>query len=199
MGAVLAFPSVYRDYTDTFRERRRHATLPDEVKTDLSRYEEDWSEKMNENRLIPISNFMGADEVFPGIWIGSYASAHDNFFDEEDIDAVLNMAKECESKSARPGMRFVKIGIEDGKVSPPGVFTKAADVIESVVPGGNILVHCAAGVSRSATAVLAYLNRYQDIPWREGLELIRESRPCVNPHPYLYRSLVRDLGSSFLL
>lgn len=36
-------------------------------------------------------------------------------------------------------------------------------------------------------------------PWRDGLEILREKRPCVNPHPLLYKSVIRDFGAAFLL
>ena len=109
------------------------------------------------------------------------------------------MAIECDYKlTGAPSVQVVRIGIEDGRITNCGVFEKAADVIATArSEGKNVLVHCAAGVSRSATAVMAYLMIHEGMGWADALCYLRESRPCVNPHPLLVRSLVRDLGENF--
>lgn len=48
--------------------------------------------------------------------------------------------------------------------------------------GYSCLVHCAAGVSRSASIVLAYIMRKLQIPLSEALTLLRADRPCVQPN-----------------
>ena len=65
---------------------------------------------------------------------------------------------------------------------------------------GNVLVHCMAGVSRSATICTYYLMR----KWRWGAELslsaVRSGRPFVRPNDGFYRELRRaevELGMVF--
>ena len=48
--------------------------------------------------------------------------------------------------------------------------------------GGNVLVHCAMGVSRSATVVCAYLMYKQSLSPEEALRIVREARPLCNPN-----------------
>jgi protein-tyrosine phosphatase len=48
--------------------------------------------------------------------------------------------------------------------------------------GYSCLVHCAAGVSRSATIVLAYIMRKLRIPLSEALTWLKDDRPCVQPN-----------------
>ena len=48
--------------------------------------------------------------------------------------------------------------------------------------GYSCLVHCAAGVSRSATIVLAYIMRKLRVSLSEALTLLRADRPCVQPN-----------------
>ncbi len=44
-------------------------------------------------------------------------------------------------------------------------------------------VHCAAGVSRSASIVLAYMMRKLHIPLDTAIEELRKDRPCIAPNP----------------
>lgn len=45
----------------------------------------------------------------------------------------------------------------------------------------RVLVHCYAGVSRSVTAVVWYLVRYQNLPWDEAMALVKDRREIANP------------------
>ena len=202
MGAVLAFPPVYRNYTNEFDDWKRPnaSALSDQMKTVIARHEKSWEKKLKENMDTPLIMIVErSDEVHPGLFIGSYSSVLDENLEKHDIDVVLNMARECDYMLHRPGTQLIKIGIEDGCLSNCGFFEKAADVIADARRNGSrVLVHCAAGVSRSSTAVMAYLMIHEDYGWADALEYLREGRPCVNPHPLLVRSLIRDLGGKFV-
>jgi dual specificity phosphatase 12 len=47
---------------------------------------------------------------------------------------------------------------------------------------GAVIVHCAMGVSRSATVVCAYLMKTQSLSPEEALDMIRKSRPPCRPN-----------------
>jgi len=172
------------------------------MKDVIRRHERAWEEKLKENMETPLIEIVeGADEVYPGVFIGSYSAVLDENLEKYNIDVVLNMAIECDY-SLHPQnicVQLVKIGIDDGRLTNCGVFEKAADVIADARKNNKtVLVHCAAGVSRSGTAVMAYLMLHEDYGWADALEYLQASRPCVNPHPLLVRSLIRDLGGRFV-
>lgn len=48
--------------------------------------------------------------------------------------------------------------------------------------GGAVLVHCAMGISRSATVVCAYLMYKNGITSQQALEMVREGRPFADPN-----------------
>lgn len=62
---------------------------------------------------------------------------------------------------------------------------------------GNVLIHCAAGISRSATLLISYLmNKYQTT-YEDCLVLIVTKRPCVSPNSGFVKQLKKfqsDLG-----
>ena len=59
-----------------------------------------------------------------------------------------------------------------------------ADFIhEALSGGGKLLCHCNAGVSRSASLILAYLVKWKKLPLDEGLDTyVRSVRPFAQPN-----------------
>ncbi|XP_006644194.1 dual specificity protein phosphatase 1B-like isoform X2 [Oryza brachyantha] len=53
---------------------------------------------------------------------------------------------------------------------------------ESISSGGNVLVHCFAGRSRSVTIVVAYLMKKHQMSLESALSLVRSKRPQVAPN-----------------
>uniref|UniRef100_A0A6V7IVM1 Dual specificity protein phosphatase 19 n=1 Tax=Bracon brevicornis TaxID=1563983 RepID=A0A6V7IVM1_9HYME len=53
----------------------------------------------------------------------------------------------------------------------------------------NILVHCNAGVSRSATVVVAWIMSEERLSFEESLERVRSVRPCVRPNDGFVKKL----------
>ena len=59
-------------------------------------------------------------------------------------------------------------------------------VVES---GGNILVHCVAGVSRSASVCIAYLMKYKNMSLKAAYTHVFDRRPCIFPNFGFWRQL----------
>ncbi|XP_066538081.1 dual specificity protein phosphatase 19b [Hoplias malabaricus] len=49
--------------------------------------------------------------------------------------------------------------------------------------GGVVLIHCNAGVSRSASIAIGYLMARQKIPFEEAFIKVKSARPSVRPNP----------------
>jgi len=59
----------------------------------------------------------------------------------------------------------------------------AADFIKQVVDSrGKVFVHCWAGVSRSATCVMAFLMKHLSMSMNEAEVFVRRARPFINPN-----------------
>lgn len=48
--------------------------------------------------------------------------------------------------------------------------------------GRNVLVHCAAGVSRSASFTIAYLMNRHDMDYLSALAFVKQKRKVINPN-----------------
>lgn len=63
-------------------------------------------------------------------------------------------------------------------------FDTSYEFIESAlkVPTNKIYVHCVAGISRSASIVIAYIMKSRSISYREAYQLVSDKRRCIEPN-----------------
>lgn len=75
--------------------------------------------------------------------------------------------------------------LSDG-ANPQSEFDRAVDIVrEQYGEADGVLVHCAAGVSRSVAVVASVLAAEEGLSFREALEAIEEEKPNVSPAPEL--------------
>ncbi|KAJ9113613.1 hypothetical protein QFC22_005921 [Naganishia vaughanmartiniae] len=139
-------------------------------------------------------------EIVEGLWIGDVVAARDErALNEAGITAVLTLLRQ-KLPPPPPGILSLPIPIDDTPDADilchlDGCVRWIADVLESEQAGGEdadadakgvqkkgaVLVHCQAGMSRSATVVAAYLMKTLNISPDDAVEMIREKRPVVYP------------------
>jgi dual specificity MAP kinase phosphatase len=84
------------------------------------------------------------------------------------------------SKASVPSYKYIP-AVDADSFNLALYFEEAADFIEAARAQGHVLVHCMAGVSRSATLVLAYLVRKQGLSLPEAYSRVKARRPIVPP------------------
>lgn len=62
---------------------------------------------------------------------------------------------------------------------------------EEISQNKSVIVHCKAGISRSATIVLAYLVRYGGVSLDRAYQIVSEKRPVIDPNPGFRLQLVQ--------
>ena len=90
----------------------------------------------------------------------------------------------CYDDAARQSLAYFEFPMTDGARGTPGPFLDpAADAVAALFTAGSspVLVHCAAGKSRSAAVVMAYLVKHKDMSLRQAAILTREKRPRAYP------------------
>ncbi|XP_060622838.2 dual specificity protein phosphatase 13A-like [Anolis sagrei] len=126
-----------------------------------------------------------ADEVWPNLFLGDLVIAHDKFgLWKMGISHVLNAAHGniyCKGSHGFYGDTIEYHGVPahdrpDFDISP--YFYPAAEFIHKALatPGAKLLVHCAVGISRSSSLVLAYLMIYHHLPLAEAIQTVKSHR-----------------------
>ena len=124
------------------------------------------------------------DEITETLYLGNISGA-------ENIDKIKNL-----------GIKIVLSLIEE---SPWPVYNESDNIIhkpiiisdfykENIIKyfgeclnfikgDDKVLVHCAAGSSRSATFVIAYIMRNKKMSFKEALEFVKSKRSVISPNP----------------
>ncbi|ELU11441.1 hypothetical protein CAPTEDRAFT_104600 [Capitella teleta] len=91
-----------------------------------------------------------------------------------------------------PDMQCTQIKVSDTPGARLGVhFDRAADIIRQVQQkGGRVLVHCVAGVSRSATLCIVYLMKYSRMSLRDSYLFVKSKRPIIRPNPGFFKQMI---------
>ncbi|XP_055272555.1 dual specificity protein phosphatase 26 isoform X2 [Moschus berezovskii] len=141
-----------------------------------------------------------ADEVWPGLYLGDQeiASNHRELR-RLGITHVLNASHSRWRGTPEAyeglGIRYLGVEAHDSPAFDMSVhFQAAADFIHRALsqPGGRILVHCAVGVSRSATLVLAYLMLYHRLTLVEAIKKVKDHRGIIPNRGFLRQLLALD-------
>ncbi|XP_066991482.1 dual specificity protein phosphatase 14 [Anabrus simplex] len=108
------------------------------------------------------------------------------------VTCVVSAAPELPDTPLPPGVAFLRVHLEDHPSANLRVHLDlVADTIEQVRKrGGKTLVHCVAGVSRSAALCLGYLVKHYRMPLRKAFAHLRACRPCVRPNAGFFRQLI---------
>lgn len=140
--------------------------------------------------------FSHMSRVLENLFIGGWSNASSR---EElrhfNIKRILNAAGELPNVFiAASTITYKKFTWSDDPFTDniSGDLHTAADFIHEALEAKEpILVHCAMGISRSTTCVIAYLIKYKGLTYDEALNLISKSRPIVRPNFAYVESLKR--------
>ncbi|KAG0696934.1 protein-tyrosine phosphatase-like protein [Suillus ampliporus] len=87
--------------------------------------------------------------------------------------------------SEKDGFRCLRIDILDKPSADlrPHLEGACQYIANALKNGGNVLVHCQQGVSRSPAIVIAYLIHDLGMSYEQAYALVKRCRPCINPNP----------------
>jgi predicted protein tyrosine phosphatase len=128
---------------------------------------------------------------------GEHAASNYEIIRKNKISHIINVAINSTTYD-HSDIKIVKCQIDDEAIAPDGYFESMANLLYSMLQDTNdienILVHCVAGISRSATVILSYLILHQKMSFYAALSKIEKNRDIVSPHPLLIYSMLRDFG-----
>jgi len=123
-------------------------------------------------------------EIISGLYLGGDESAlNKKLLKENNVSTILNVTSHIPFYHETE-FTYHRIPIIDN----PGVdikqyFDETFKIIdETITNNKKILIHCQAGISRSATIVIAYIMRKNKITMNEAQKIVHTKRPCIGPN-----------------
>ena len=138
--------------------------------------------------VLPIGN--NADEIIPGLWLGNSKASQDAaWLKEKKIQIVFNCTKDLPFHSQAKHCYRVPVddNLQQAEIRNLELwsFEIVAKLAGEYKSGKPILVHCAAGMQRSAAVTAMFLIATQRMTSDKAIQYIRERRriafmPMVN-------------------
>lgn len=110
---------------------------------------------------------------------------------KKNITCIVNATVE-EPGAHFAGVDYLKIRIDDNPFARlDQYFDVVADKIKATKDrGGRTLVHCVAGVSRSASLCIAYLMKFENMSLRQAYQHVKLARPIIRPNQGFWKQLI---------
>ena len=130
------------------------------------------------------------DEVATGIFVGTEADASDeSLLEAHGIDAVVSLTH---NEPETGDITRLDAPMVDG---PQNSYQSFADAVQSVLTsrddGQRVLIHCAAGSSRSPSVAATAITCLTANTLNESFNQVLERRPETDPHDALIRQAAK--------
>lgn len=134
-------------------------------------------------RALPRVNapFFPAKEIIKDLWIGSEGdSANPSFFEQHNIHLVVNATANIPITAPPEDVRSYRIPVDDASDENDTMLRHFPTVVllidDARRHGHGVLVHCRAGMQRSAAVVAAYLMWKRGFTADEAFEYINKRK-----------------------
>ncbi|ELP94043.1 dual specificity phosphatase DUPD1, putative [Entamoeba invadens IP1] len=123
------------------------------------------------------------NEIAPHLYLGSMEATVKPTLRELKIHAVLSIGV----KPLYNSKKVIYLYIPCGDTPTDNIaqhFSEAFEFIDQYISEEkNVLVHCVAGVSRSASIVISYIMKKMKMTFPEAFQTVKDKRLCVCPNP----------------
>lgn len=129
--------------------------------------------------LTPRNRLPGISEVLPSLFLCGAGVAIPCFIEKLGVTCIVNAAPELpDTPLPESNPLYYQVPVLDkGDIDLKYYFDEVADLIEQVrLADGRSMVHCVAGVSRSASLCIAYLMKHMGMTLREAFAHVRHIR-----------------------
>jgi protein-tyrosine phosphatase len=128
--------------------------------------------------------------ILKNLFLGSANDAYDFLFlKRNNIQLIVNVTKDIKIDYDGLGFDYIKViripidDIDTETLNQNNALDEALSTMKKYIDENKgVLVHCRAGVSRSASVVLAYLMKYYNIDFNQAFDYLRSKRPIISPN-----------------
>lgn len=130
------------------------------------------------------------NEIIPNLWLGSrLAPVNQELIRNNNIKLIINCTKDIDYYTDS-NVQTIRLAINDANTDESNrILGESIDDLTSLIDiylqnNLGVLVHCYAGVQRSATVVLCYLIKYKHLQLQMAKTIMKDKRSIVFfPYP----------------
>ncbi|XP_041353901.1 dual specificity protein phosphatase 18-like [Gigantopelta aegis] len=130
------------------------------------------------------------EEVFLS---GVTAVASEDTLTKHNITHSLNLARELQDFEYPVHVECLRVSLRDA--SDEDLYPRLHDLVDHIHQvvgrGGRIVVHCVAGISRSASVCIAYLVKHHEMTLNDAYHHVLDRREVIHPNNGFWQSLVQ--------
>ena len=155
------------------------------------------------NESYPIFNESKADAhlILPGLWLGNVRSSRDDkFLKENNIIRVFNCTKDAPFHHSIKKQYRVPVddNLEEEEIRNMELWSfEIVYKLSKEHREGSVLVHCHAGMQRSAAVVAMYLIAKQVMKSDDAIKFIKEKRPIAFHHSVNFLKSIKGFENTF--
>lgn len=128
---------------------------------------------------------VGLTRILPHLYLGSQKDVlNKDLMTQNGISYVLNASNSCPKPDFICESRFLRVPINDNyceKLLP--WLDKSIEFIDKAkLSSCQVIVHCLAGISRSATIAIAYIMKTMGMSSDDAYRFVKDRRPSISPN-----------------
>lgn len=128
-----------------------------------------------------MDNVIDAHEILPRLWLGNVkVSVDEDFIRYNNIRVVFNCTKNLPFSPIIPNKYRIPLddNLQEEEIRNMELWSSeiAYRIISEYIAGNGILVHCMAGMQRSAAAMACMLIAFENLRALDAMRIIKEKR-----------------------
>ena len=184
MQLTLPMPSTPTQYSVDFTESECSAKRSHSFDLHIPTHNQINLDQCDQFDSIRYDKIVGPAQILPFLYLGSeYHATNIEWLEKCEIDAILNVSTR-DPEIDETKFEYKHLAIRDsGDSDITSIFKESFAFINYIRESGRkLLVHCQAGISRSATICIAYLMLTEARSMNEAMEYVQSCRKCISPN-----------------
>uniref|UniRef100_A0A2I4C8W1 protein-tyrosine-phosphatase n=1 Tax=Austrofundulus limnaeus TaxID=52670 RepID=A0A2I4C8W1_AUSLI len=122
--------------------------------------------------------------ILPRLYLGAESDVTQDRLASLGISYVLSVSRSSPQPSFLPCSRYLRIPIDDSLWDDllPWIPQALHFIDTAMSSGASVLVHCAAGISRSPALAVAYIMYNLEMDLDHAYKFVKERRPSISPN-----------------